>query len=127
MITRARLGLQAVLPLVASACMGWRTSTAPSPEDVARATRRSGIEAVRVVLKDGRQLDLRGPMIIGDSLVGFSRDLRADYARHAFAVKDIHTISTYGLDGALTATVVLVGIGATAALVAACFASLDAI
>ena len=125
MITRARLGLHAVLPLVASACMAWRTQTEPTPETVAKATRRSGIEAVRVVLKDGQQLDLRGPMIVGDSLVGYSRDLRADYARHAFAVKDIHSISTYGVDGALTATVIVGGIAATAILVGLCFASLE--
>ena len=125
MITRARLGLHAVLPLVASACMAWRTQTEPTPETVAKAARRSGIEAVRVVLKDGRQLDLRGPMIVGDSLVGYSRDLRADYARHAFAVKDIHSISTYGVDGALTATVIVGGIAATVILVGLCFASLE--
>jgi len=117
--------LTVALTVLTNACYGWRTETAPTPETAEKAARRTGIESVRVRLRDGRELDLRSPSIAGDSLIGYSRDLRADYARHAFAVKDIHSISTYGFDGARTGTAVLVGVGASVALVAACLSSLQ--
>lgn len=70
-------------------------------------------------------MDLMGAKLVGDSVVGYSRDGRPDFARRAFATSDVHSISTYGFSAQkATLAVLLIG-GASVALVYGCVSSLS--
>ena len=108
----------ALLALSGTACTTMRVSTEPPPVAVSRKSP----EKARLLLKDGRKVDIYQPALNGDTIVGFTHNERsAARERLAVATADIVNVSVPKFSAgrtilAVTATVVGIAIigGATA-------------
>ena len=109
----------ALLALSGTACTTMRVSTEPPPVVVSS---RKSIDRARLLLKDGRKVDIYQPSLNGDTIVGFTHHEQSTARqRLAVATADIVNVSLPKFSAgrtilAVTATVVGIAIiaGATA-------------
>lgn len=80
--------LLALLVPAAQACTSYRVETLPVPMVLAEREPKS----VRVILRSNREVELFGPVIVGDSLRG--HETAESVQRRTVALADIQTIST---------------------------------
>jgi hypothetical protein len=100
------------------ACYSWRTSTVPVDQAL---TNRP--DEVRVTRHDGTQLILSSPHLSGDTLIGVRRASRSEVSV-AVPLSDVRAIEVRRFDGVETAGLI-VGVGATAILIAAAVGGSD--
>ena len=97
-----------------SGCTQWRVAPGPSRD----ALTGVGERRVRLLLRDGRQVEMHAPRIIGDSLVGYEA-VREKGERRAVAVSQVSQVEVQTADGSRTLlTIGLLAVGVAAAWIA---------
>jgi hypothetical protein len=85
---RARQLAMAAMTVYCSGCAGWRVQQVPPKE----LLKDKSIEAVRVTRADKSKVEIYGPSILGDSIIGHPTD-RA-IARLVMPISQVETIAT---------------------------------
>ena len=106
--------LIAILVTGISGCTQWRVASEPSRDALAAV----GDRRVRVALRDGGQVEMHAPRIIGDSVVGYEA-VGEKGERRAVALAQVAQVERQVADGELTLwTVGLIALSAVVAFYA---------
>lgn len=119
-----RTRLTALIALAVTACTGWRVQSGPVPQS-GKTLNESNRDAIRVRLHNGAEMYMVSAKVVGDSLVGYNRDNREEFARYAVPIKDVRDVASFGFHAGKTTLAVVSIVGASAVLVALCVASLS--